>query len=135
MTNIKTPKQIAEAIMQEGVRDTPRAMRRALVAAIKADRAQRDLYELIAEALDDRGDWDQGDGENAQRAAALIRAGTEDYIWDRYIGPMVDDLMQHLGAPDEDEVADPCVAAGEHQFRADHRSQECPVYHEEECGA
>lgn len=42
--------------------------------------------------------------ENGQYALSFygscIEGSPEDYIWDRYIGPMLDDLSQHLGEAD-----------------------------------
>lgn len=130
---LKTPEQITEAAAEAMVREhelmrvagesarnslawelvsgdtliVEHALEELVRRAIEADRAQRDLYELIAEALEGRADWDEGDGENAQRAADLLRAGTEDCIWDRYVGPMLDDLMRHLGAPDDKPMKTP----------------------------
>lgn len=65
-------------------------------SAIESDRAQRDIYELIAEALDERAEnWGE---EMPANAAERIREGREDdYIWDDYIGPMLDRLTEELG--------------------------------------
>ena len=55
-----------------------------MVAAIEADRAQRDLIECIAEALDDRG---------AKDAAQLVRdTDPDDDLWNNYVGPMLDSI-------------------------------------------
>lgn len=44
------------------------------------------------------------------------------------------DLLQAMrdAVSPELQNLDPCVAAGEHQTGADHRWQECPVWHEED---
>lgn len=109
--------------------------------AIEADRAQRDIYELIAEALDDRvaNDlYDDEQTERTKRAAARFRGedgGWEDDLWDKYIGPMLDqvagdysrgltvEVLGHLirqmvdGATlpqlDEEEIADLATRAEE----------------------
>lgn len=100
---IKTPAEIAQSIADQhdfaavGDLRNPEQVHEMMADAIETDRKQRDVYELIAEALDDRSDWDNGEGERAQLAAALVRAGTEDSIWDRHFGPMLDDLMKRLG--------------------------------------
>lgn len=61
----------------------------AVTEAIEADRKQRDIYELIAEALDERAEnWDE---PSYALAAQNVRDGHEDdYIWDEIIGPMLD---------------------------------------------
>lgn len=69
-----------------------------MMAAIGADHSQRDIYELIAESLDERAEMGGGpylsdpQAMAAQYAAAIIRAGEEEDIWDRFIGPMLDAL-------------------------------------------
>jgi len=72
------------------------AIRLAMIA-VEADREQRDLYELVAEALDERADWDGTEGEQAKSAAAAIRAEFDDDIWDRFIGPMLDRIAREIG--------------------------------------
>ena len=55
-----------------------------IAAAIRADRAQRNLIECIAEALDDRG---------AEDAAQLVRdTDPDDDLWNNYVGPMLDSI-------------------------------------------
>lgn len=68
-------------------------------AAIATDQAQRDIYELIAETLDERADMsDEGD-DRARNAAAAVRGegGYRDPIWDTFIGPMLDGLERVYG--------------------------------------
>lgn len=70
-------------------------IREQIIAAVEEDRKQRDLYELIAEALDERAELDEDAGEGYSyraRAVAAIRAGEGDELWDRHIGPMLDDI-------------------------------------------
>lgn len=65
---------------------------------------QRDLYELIAEALEDRADgWDSDHPDDAEiaerqrRAAEALRNNEGDEAWDRYIGPMLDEMEEEYG--------------------------------------
>ena len=66
-------------------------------SAIESDRAQRDLYELIAEALDER--HEMLGGKQATKAASALRGegGYIDTIWDCFIGPMLDQLERVYG--------------------------------------
>lgn len=51
---------------------------------VELDRRQRDLVEVISEALDDRG---------AQQAARLVRdTDPQDDLWNNYLGPILDSL-------------------------------------------
>lgn len=126
----KTPEQIAAEFAAETSRPTPGTPERIaadtltqycdtdpstcahtaadltemIVTAIQADREHTDIYEATAQALDDRSDWDDGEGERAQRAAAHLRASTDERIWERYFGPLLDDLMNSLGAPETSEA-------------------------------
>lgn len=96
---MNTPEQIVDHVLDT----TPEwalSYRSAMIAAIEADRAKRDIYELIAEALDERGHMFGGEGELsklATRAAEVIRSDEDDTIWTLYIGPMLDALEQNLG--------------------------------------
>lgn len=59
-------------------------IRAQIIEAIEADRAQRSLVTLVAEALDDRG---------ATLAADLVRdTDPDDDLWNCYIGPMLDSI-------------------------------------------
>ncbi|MCI2958237.1 hypothetical protein MN032_11060 [Agromyces atrinae] len=61
-----------------------------VAAAIKIDRAERDLIEVVAEVLDDRGATD---------AAALVRdTDPADDLWNNYVGPMLDSLEEDYTA-------------------------------------
>ncbi len=74
-------------------------------AAISIDRAQRDIYELIAEALDDRAEnWEAEDdpasreiAARQRRAAATLRNNNGDTAWDHFIGPMLDAIETEYG--------------------------------------
>ena len=91
MENINTPEQIAALYAAQFRFDTdPRGgevypeIRNAIQEAIEADRAQRNLIECIAEALDDRG---------AKDAAQLVRdTDPDDDLWNNYVGPMLDSI-------------------------------------------
>jgi preprotein translocase subunit SecA len=67
--------------------------------AVQADRQERGIYELIAEALDERARiWNEEMPANA--AEHLRRIGAEiaiDDAWDEYIGPMLDRMTEELG--------------------------------------
>ena len=87
-----TPQEIAQLELSArlGENDTPDRFDQTdlaefAVAAIIADRAQRDLVQVVADALDDRG---------AHAAAGLVR-GTDpdDDLWNCYLGPMLDQLQ------------------------------------------
>lgn len=78
-----------------------------IVEAIEADRKQRDIYELLAEALDDRAaGWDESGEPDvdspAHRAAQELRGISNevriDTAWDDHIGPMLDRMEQEYGA-------------------------------------
>ncbi|QIK64542.1 hypothetical protein G7068_15965 [Leucobacter viscericola] len=93
--SIKTPEQIADEIFNTdisiGQDDKP-----IIIAAIERDRAQRDIYELIAEALDERAhSWGE---EMPKDAAEAIRSGNHDDIWSRFIEPMLNKMTEELGA-------------------------------------
>lgn len=64
-----------------------------ITAAIEADRARRDLYQLIIEALEERAEL--GDEDRPRRAAQAIRDGAHDDVWDLFIGPMLDGIEPH----------------------------------------
>lgn len=72
-----------------------------IIAAIKADRKQRDLYELIAEALDERAQLDTGDDGARHPAAEVLRNTSAEIIvdttWDDFIGPMLDAMEKEYG--------------------------------------
>lgn len=98
---MKTPEQIADEHIETWILGkTWGDPRQAIIAAIEADRAQRDIYELIAEALDERVANDLYDDEQTERtkkAAARFRGengGWEDDLWNKYIGPMLDDIEE-----------------------------------------
>lgn len=84
----KTPEQIADEVMcGEGkfnfgpAEDVVIQMIR---DAIETDRAQRNLIEYIAKALEDRG---------AEDAAQLVRdTDPDDDLWNNYVGPMLDSI-------------------------------------------
>lgn len=109
---MKTPTEIAAEIADLphiGAYTNSRSIngdgfRRAIgVAAIEADRAQRDLYELIAEALDDRAENLHDDEypehtERRKRAAQRLRDQSADDAWCDFIGPMLDDMEDRYGA-------------------------------------
>lgn len=62
---------------------------------IVIDRAQRDIYELIAEVLDDRAEGFHDDEypeatERRRRAAEALRHEEGDSTWCDHIGPMID---------------------------------------------
>ena len=89
---MRTPEQIAAEIL--GNTDTTTmwsdheggwvTIESQMVAAIEADRAQRNIIECIAEALDDRG---------AKDAAQLVRdTDPDDDLWNNYVGPMLDSI-------------------------------------------
>lgn len=93
MTTVNTPEQITRIVMvspetsinwdaycpdAEQVQDIA-------IRAIEADRTQRGLIELVAEALDER---------NAGTAAQLVRdTDPDDDLWNNYLGPMLDSLQ------------------------------------------
>lgn len=53
---------------------------------VELDRRQRDLVEVVSEALDERG---------AQQAARLVRdTDPQDDLWNNYLGPMLDSLEE-----------------------------------------
>lgn len=115
--NILTPKQIAKKKITkqengayklfEGSATTfniPKKdaalVRRAMILAVETDRAQRDLYELIAQALDERAERDPLSEHikgNARRAAREVRHDQHDDLWDRFIRPMLDQMQKELG--------------------------------------
>lgn len=80
------------------------ALRGLVRHAIEIDRAQRDMYELIAEALDDRvtglhdAEYPEAT-ERRKRAVAKIRNQDGDSLWCDHIGPMLDDIEEDLGKP------------------------------------
>ena len=98
----KTPEQIAQATLDNHAikphwNRNGKQIAELIAEAIEADRAQRDLCELIAEALDEREGL-SGDGEAAKAAAAVrCEGGYEDVIWDCFIGPMLDQLERVYG--------------------------------------
>ena len=86
----KTPEQIAQDVYWtiSEFPSEPRGadLRRIMVAAIKADRAQRGIIELGAEVLDDRDSSD---------AAQLARdTDPDDDLWNNYVGPMIDSIEE-----------------------------------------
>lgn len=98
---MKTPLEIARytfgKLHSQAAEECENEILAHIESAIETDRAQRDIYELIAEALDDRADWDDGDGERAQRAAEILRNNESEDAWDLYLGPMLDDMMTYIG--------------------------------------
>ena len=87
---MKTPAEIARdtywTLSDSLLPDSPTGddYRRVMRLAIEADRAQRNLIECIAEALDDRG---------AKDAAQLVRdTDPDDDLWNNYVGPMLDSI-------------------------------------------
>lgn len=106
---IKTPEQIATDAMDRhldpensglygpDLETTTEVVQTLIVSAIEADRAQRDLYELIAEQLDERASLEADDAEVASRAASEIRSDLHDDIWSSYVGPMLDELQEEFG--------------------------------------
>ena len=84
----KTPAEIAADVYWT-ISDFPTEpkgsdLRALMAAAIEADRAQRNLIECIAEALDDRG---------AKDAAQFVRdTDPDDDLWNNYVGPMLDSI-------------------------------------------
>lgn len=115
MSGNKTAEEIVSQVFDEvragmsGWRDgiyTPSEDQFAEMAAtaIERDRAQRDIYELIAEALDDRAEMGEerggagyGDPLKQRRAAEAIRNNEGDTAWDRFIGPMLDEIEEEYG--------------------------------------
>jgi hypothetical protein len=92
MAQIKNPEQVAKEILGDTDTTTMWSDRESgwvtiksqIAAAIEADRAQRNLIECIAEALDDRG---------AEGAAQLVRdTDPDDDLWNNYVGPMLDEI-------------------------------------------
>lgn len=88
---MKTPEQIADEVFKAGMLKES-SIKDLMVRSIEADRAQRDIYELIAEQLDERVETIDGLewGQRAKRAAMAVRSGEHDDLWDRFIGPMLD---------------------------------------------
>lgn len=88
---MKTPKQIAKSwrgafeVRDGDVQETSWSFIKGVIAeAIEADRAQRGIVALIAEAIDDRG---------SVEAAELVRdTDPDDDLWNNYIGPMLDSI-------------------------------------------
>lgn len=98
---MKTPQEIARENLAT-IKKSPLALfgtdvAALIVEAIETDRAQRDLYELIAEALDERAEIMED--ERFAKAAAAVRGegDYQDVIWDMWIGPMLDQLERVYG--------------------------------------
>ncbi|MGK0740414.1 hypothetical protein ACSHWG_00795 [Leucobacter sp. Z1108] len=76
-------------------------LRELVAEAIKLDRAQRDIYELLAEALDERAGLELDDDNARHPAAEALRATSAeivvDTIWDEFIGPMLDGMEETYG--------------------------------------
>lgn len=89
----KTPEQIAHETLDANLHMSNPDLRggydeadvlRLIIAAIEADRAQRDIPAQIAGILDGRG---------ARSAAQLVRdTDPDDDLWNNYIGPMIDSI-------------------------------------------
>lgn len=98
---MNTPEQVAEQVARE--RGVPAwAMRGAktsadslMARAVEADREQRDIYALIAEALDERAELLAG--KEHSLAADVVRSEHEQDIWDKFIGPMLDAMQKEYG--------------------------------------
>ncbi|WP_336652980.1 MULTISPECIES: hypothetical protein [unclassified Leucobacter] len=104
----KTADEIAAATLKRYCGDRPDEcahtssdISEMITYALTTDREQRDLYELIAKALDERAENDYAGwavhAEPVHRAARAIRDGEQDDIWDRFIGPMLDQIETELG--------------------------------------
>ncbi|NLA66436.1 MAG: hypothetical protein GX862_11110 [Leucobacter sp.] len=72
-----------------------------MIRAIEADRAARDLYALIAEALDERAEMADNETEKQRtlKAAAAVRGegNYQDPIWNMFIGKMLDGIERVYG--------------------------------------
>ena len=101
---MKTAEEIAGEIVHQNGGDGPHAYRN-IIAAIEADRAQRGIYELLAEAMDERADnLEDADSEaftRYRRAAAKHLRSDDCEAWGDFIGPMLDEMEIVYGQENE----------------------------------